>query len=803
VNNSEEIAAEVTLPEEPKFIGRRVPRKEDRRFVIGKGCFTDDIVLPGMLHAAFVRSPYAHARILSIDTEAALKVPGVVAVITGRELAEFTTPFVCRQEGAAPMEMDALPVDKVRFAGDPVACVVAVDRYIAEDGVDLVEVDWEVLQPVLDMYHAADPGMPLVDEKIPSNMHTHETRRYGDVDAAFAKADRIVTAKFRTQRLTHVPIETRSVVAVWDDGREELTYHGAAQTAHILRTTLASRLGLSENKVRVISPDVGGGFGLKLPLFREEFTVAAMSMRLKKPIKWVEDRLENLTASNHARDDAVSVEVAVLNDGTVLGVRADLWADFGAYAFYPPSYIIHVVGWLLLGAYKIENYEYTINVTITNKCPSGTLRAPMAIVTWATDGMMHRVAEELGLDPFEVRRKNMITLDDQPYRSAPGYLYEALTLRNGFDQTLAEFDMAAFRQKQEVAAKQGRLLGVGIASVVEPTTYGSAWYKASGDDGSGHEAATVKLEPTGTINVMAGIVATGQGYETSVAQVVAEALGSDPANVDVRLGDTHIAPYGMGSRGSRGAAAGHGVAYLAALDLREKVLKIAAHLLQRPVENLRIVNNTVIARDNLVVSIPISEIARIAYNDPTSLPEGMLPGLEIHRTYDPPFMTFSNATHLCQVEVDAGTGGVAITKYRVLEDAGTLINPMIVDGQVHGGVSMGIGQALLEEIHYDEQGTNVSATLADYLLPSMDTVPMIEVNHVETPSPNTPRGIKGMAEGPVQGAVACVALAVQDAVARSGGRLEQLPMTPSRVLEALRAGRVAGSGHAGDVADAR
>jgi len=302
---------------------------------------------------------------------------------------------------------------------------------------------------------------------------------------------------------------------------------------------------------------------------------------------------------------------------------------------------------------------------------------------------------------------------------------------------------------------------------------------------------------------MAGIVATGQGYETSVAQVVAEALGSDPANVDVRLGDTHIAPYGMGSRGSRGAAAGHGVAYLAALDLREKVLKIAAHLLQRPVENLRIVNNTVIARDNLGVSIPISEIARIAYNDPTSLPEGMLPGLEIHRTYDPPFMTFSNATHLCQVEVDAGTGGVAITKYRVLEDAGTLINPMIVDGQVHGGVSMGIGQALLEEIHYDEQGTNVSATLADYLLPSMDTVPMIEVNHVETPSPNTPRGIKGMAEGPVQGAVACVALAVQDAVARSGGRLEQLPMTPSRVLEALRAGRVAGSGHAGDVADAR
>lgn len=788
MSNSGNMAAGTTTPEEQRFIGQSTPRKEDRRFVRGKGCFTDDMVFPGMLHAAFVRSPYAHARIKSIDAEAALKLPGVVAVVTGRELAEFTTPFVCRQEGAPPMEMDALPIDKARFAGDPVACVVAVDRYVAEDGVDLVEVDWEVLPPVLDMYHAADAGMPLVDDKLPSNMHTRETRRYGDVEAAFAKADRVVTAKFRTQRLTHVPIETRSVVAVWDDGREELTYYGAAQTAHILRTTLASRLGLSENKVRVISPDVGGGFGLKLPLFREEFTVSAMSMRLKRPVKWVEDRLENLTASNHARDDAVSVKVAVLNDGTILGVRADLWADFGAYAFYPPSYIIHVVGWLLLGAYKIDHYEYTINVAITNKCPAGTLRAPMAIVTWATDGMMHRVAEELGLDPFEVRRKNMITLDDQPYRSAPGYLYEALTLREGFDRTLAEFDVKSFRDEQARAAKQGRLLGLGIASVVEPTTYGSAWYKASGDDGSGHEAATVKLEPTGTINVMAGIVATGQGYETSVAQVVAEALGSDPANVDVRLGDTHIAPYGMGSRGSRGAAAGHGVAYLAAMDLREKILKIAAHLLQRPTESLRIVRDTVIATDNPGASLPVSEIARIAYNDPTSLPEGTSPGLEVHRTYDPPFMTFSNATHLCQVEVDTETGGIEIKKYQVLEDAGTLINPMIVDGQVHGGVALGIGQALLEEIHYDEQGMNVSATLADYLLPTMDTVPMIEVKHVETRSPNTPNGIKGMAEGPVQGAVASVALAVQDALAQASARLEQLPMTPSRVLGALRAG---------------
>jgi len=745
--------------------------------------------VPGMLHAAFVRSPYAHARIRSIDIAAASALPGVVAVVTGRELAEFTTPFVCRQPGAAPMEMDALPIDKARFAGDPVACVVACDRYVAEDGVDLVEVDWEVLPPVLNMREAAHSGAPLVDEKIPSNLHSHETFRYGDVESAFARAERVVTCRFRAQRLTHAPLENRSLLAVWDDGRSELTYYGAAQTAHILRTTLAGRLGLSENQVRVISPDVGGGFGLKLPLFREEFTVAAMAMRLKRPIKWVEDRLENLTASNHARDDEVCIEAAVLNDGTVLGVRADLWADFGAYAFYPPSYIISVVGWLLLGAYKIDHYQYTINVAITNKCPAGTLRAPMAIVTWATDAMMHRIAEDLGLDPFAIRRKNMISLEDQPYRSAPGYLYEALTLREGFDQTIRDFDLESFRREQEEAAKTGRLIGVGIASVVEPTTYGSAWYKASGDDGSGHEAATVKIEPTGAMNVMVGIVSTGQGYETSLAQVVAEALGSTPANVQVRLGDTHIAPYGMGSRGSRGAAAGHGVAYLAALDLREKVLKIAAHLLQRRAEDLHIVDDVVLAEGSPVVSIPMKEIARIAYNDPSSLPDGVQPGLEIHRTYDPPFMTFSNATHLCQVEVDPETGEIKIQKYRVLEDAGTLINPLIVDGQIHGGVAMGIGQALLEEVRYDDQGTNLTATFADYLMPSMDTVPTIEVEHVETPNPNTPRGIKGMAEGPVQGAIASVALAVQDAVSLRGAHLDQLPFTPSRILAALRAAR--------------
>ena len=771
------------------FIGRRLLRSEDRRFLIGKGQFTDDLSVRGMLHAAFVRSPHAHARITTIDTSAALASPGVVAVVTGRDVAGLAANARVAQEGAYPMEMEPLPTDKVRFDGDPVACVIAEDRYLAEDAADLVRVKYDVLPAVLDMYTAADQSLPLVADEVPTNLHTHQTLTYGDVEGAFATAARIVRASFRTQRLTHVPIETRGVLASWDEGRQELLFQCAAQTAHVTRTLLASRLGLSENQVRVVSPDVGGGFGQKIPLYREELTVAVMARKLGRAIKWIEDRTENLLAANHARDDAAVIEAAVMDDGRILGIRAELWADFGAYAFYPPSYILSVVGWLLLGAYKVDNYQYTMNVALTNKSPIGAMRAPMAIATWATEGTIERIAEELGLDPLEVRRRNMLTLADQPYQSAPGYLYEALTLRESFEAILSDFDITAFRRRQGDALAEGRYVGVGIASVLEPTTYGSAWYKASGDEGTGHEAATIKMEPSGAINVMVGIVDTGQGYETTLAQVVADALGTTPENVTARLGDTHIAPYGMGTRGSRGAAAGNGVAYLAALDLRAKILRIAAHLLEANEGDLRIEDDFISVVGDPGRGIRTADVARIAYLDPLALPAGVEPGLEITRTYDPPFLTFSNAAHLCVAEVDIGTGQVRIEDYRVVEDAGTLINPMIVDGQIHGGVAMGIGQALLEEIVYDDHGRNVTGTFMDYLIPTMSDVPTIAIRHIETPNPNTPRGIKGMAEGPVLGGVASVALAVQDALRPLGVTVDELPLSPRRLLGYIRQAR--------------
>lgn len=767
-------------------VGQSAFRKEDERLLKGQGQFVDDFEFPEVLHAAFVRSPVAHARITSIDTSEAENLPGVVAVVTGEDLAKVTTPGVITQENAPPLRMETIPVSKVRFAGDLVACIIAESRYIAEDAAGLVDVEFDTLTPHLDMFSARSATEDPVDPDLPHNLHTHETKVYGDVAGAFADADRLVEAQFRSHRLTHVPIETRGVVAQWHEGRRELTLYTGQQTAHVARTRLAARLGLRETQVRIISPDVGGAFGQKIPVYREDITVAAMAMRLNRPVKWIEDRSENLTASTHARDDAVYIQAAVRADGTILGIKAALWADFGAYAYFPPSYIIDVVGWLLPGGYRVANYEYTINVALTNKCPAGTMRAPMAIVTWATEGLIERIAAELGLDSLEVRRANLISLDDQPYVSAPGYTYEALTLREGLEDAFSRFDVHGFRKKQLQARAEGRLLGLGIATVVEPTTYGSEWYKKALGVGSGHEAARVRVDPSGSVSVSVGINPSGQGYETTLSQIVATGLGTKVEEVAVILGDTHVVPYGMGSRGSRGAVAGNGVAYLAAQELHDKVLRIAAHLSGEALSDLRLADGQVTSTTTGQELYSLAEIAWIAHMDPARLPNEEAPGLEVHKTYDPPSMTFSNGTHLCVAEVTPETGRVTIQQYMVVEDAGNLINPMIVDGQIRGGISMGVGHALFEEVVYDNDGNNTSSTFMDYLIPTMDVVPPVDIHHLYTPNPNTPRGMKGMSEGPVQGSVAAIALAVQDAIGHTGARVTELPLSPRRIRHLLR-----------------
>lgn len=774
------------------IIGRKVPRKEDYRLLTGTAQFLDDIPIPRALHACFVRSPYAHARIKSIETSQALTYPGVVAVVTGKDSLQWTTTARMAPpiEGLLPMEMTALPIDKVRFDGDPVACVVATDRYIAEDAAELVEVDYEVLPPVTDMFAGMKPDAPLVDDALPTNLVSHQHAEHGDVRKRFAEADRIVEAAFSQHRQTHAPMETRGCAAIWNEGQQQLTFYIGTQAPHPLRTALAGRLGLKESQVHVISPDIGGAFGQKIIAYREELTVAALARELKRPIRWREDRMENLLSALHAREDYAKTRTAVTKDGNILAIEAEIVSDFGAYSFYPANYMARVIAMILPGPYKIQDYAYDVKVVLTNKCPAGPFRAPMAITSWVMEGTIEAVARELDLDPVHVRKINMLQKEDLPYLTATKELYEDISPSECLNLALETFGYETFRNRQREYREKGRYRGLGICTVVEPTTYGSGFYAKAGIQGSGHESAWVRIEPTGAVNVSAGIMGSGHGYETTLSQIVAEGLGINPEDVKVHLGDTLVAPYGMGSRGARGAVAGNGTAYLAALEARKKVLAIAAHLLGiNDPDKLSLKEGKIyrmIGEEWAQTDLTLVDISKTAYLNPLLLPPGMEPGLEFHKSFDPPPMTYSNAVHLCEVDVNTKTGKIDIVRYLVVEDAGTLINPQIVDGQIHGAAMLGIGGVLLEEVIYDDNGQNVTGSFMDYMLPTACEACDIEILHIATPNRRTPAGLKGMSEGGVMGAIGAVCNAVNNALEPFGIVIDKQPLTPDYIRSLLR-----------------
>lgn len=784
----------MTLPEFT-HIGQPLPRKEDRRFLTGSGRYIDDIEVPGALHACFVRSPHAHARIVAIDTAACAAAPGVVAVVTGRDVARWTTRHRMAPpiDGLKPVEMDSLPIDRARFQGDPVAIVVAADRYLAEDAAALVEVEYEVLEAVTDMHRALEPDAPRVDETLASNLVSHQAQAFGDVDARMREAHRVVESRFWQHRQTHVPIETRGCIALWDEGREHLTFHVGTQVPHPYRTQLANRLRLSESQVTVISPDVGGGFGQKITLYREELAVAALARELRRPVRWREDRFENLTASTQAREDFCRTRAAVDAEGRLLALELEILEDFGAYCFYPGNYLARVVAMILTGPYKVQDYRYDVKVVLSNKVGNAPMRAPMAITSWVMEGTMEAIARELQIDPVLVRRLNMIQPDDLPYTMATGEVLRDVTPRQTFEAVLAAVDRPSFLERQAAARAQGRLLGLGLCTVVESTTYGSAFYKSAGIPGSGHESAWLRIEPGGAVNASVGLGSTGQGYETALAQAVAEGLGVHPAQVRLQLGHTDIAPYGMGSRGARGGTAGGGVLYLCAQDARAKVLAIAAHVLGLPDgAGLRLMDGSV-QRGGVDAwvdtGLSLADIARVAYLDPLALPAGMAPGLDFSRSFDPPPMTYSNASHACEVELDPRTGGLRILRYVVAEDCGTVLSPVVVQGQQHGAIAMGLSGALYEQVIYDDAGQNLTALLADYLLATASELPDFEIIPMHTPSLHTPAGIKGMAEGGVMGAIGALVNAVNDALTPYGVVAERQPLTPMTLRELMRDGR--------------
>ena len=779
---------------QPRFrhIGAPVARKEDARFLTGHGRYVEDIEIPGALHACFVRSPHPHARIRSIATDAAKQSPGVVAVYTGEDLAQWTAPLRMAPpiEGLLPVEMTTLPIDKARFHGDPVACVVAASRYLAEDAAEQVEVEYEPLPAVASVVQALAEGAPRVDESLPSNIVSVQRFSTGDVAARAREAHRVVECVFHQSRLTHLPIETRGCAAVWDEGRAHLTLHIGNQVPHPLRTQVAARMRLSESQVTVVSPDVGGGFGQKIALYREELAVCAASRRLGRPVRWREDRMENLLASSHAREDSCRTRAAVTKDGRLLGLELEILEDFGAYCFYPANYLARVVAMILTGPYKVRDYAFEVKVALTNKCGNGPMRAPMAITSWLIEGTMDAIARELGLDPLEVRRANMVESWELPYTMPTGEVIADITPRETLEAAVKEINYRGFRERQAAARRERRYLGVGFCSVVESTTYGSKFYKAAGIPGSGHEAAWVRIEPSGAVNASVGLGASGQGYETAFAQVVADGLGVDPAQVRVHMGNTDVAPYGMGSRGARGGTAGGTALFLTARDANEKVLAIAASLLGfDSSEGLHLVDGRVereILGERVNTGITLAQIARTAYLDPTALPARMAPGLDFSRTYDPPPMTYSNAAHACEVEVDVETGALKILRYVVAEDCGTVLNPAVVQGQQHGAIAMGLSGALLEHMRYDEHGNNITGSLADYLVATATELPSFEVIAMHTPSHGNPVGTKGMAEGGVMGAVGVIMSAVNDALAPFGVVAHRQPLSPDYVRALLR-----------------
>ncbi|HET9349841.1 MAG TPA: xanthine dehydrogenase family protein molybdopterin-binding subunit [Burkholderiales bacterium] len=775
-----------------RHIGAPLARKEDLRFLTGHGRYVEDIEIPGALHACFVRSPHPHARIKSIKTEEAKKLKGVVAIYTGKDLAQWTAPLRMAPpiEGLLPVEMTTLPIDKVRFHGDPVACVIAQSRYLAEDAAERVEVDYEPLPAVANLAQALSENSPKVDESLPSNVVSVQRFSTGDVEKQKREGFKVVECEFHQSRLTHLPIETRGLVAVWDEGRQHLTVHIGNQVPHPFRSQVAARMRLSESQVTIVSPDVGGGFGQKIALYREELAVCAASRELKRPVRWREDRMENLMAASHAREDSCRTRAAVTKEGKLLGLELEILEDFGAYCFYPANYLARVVAMILTGPYKVRDYAFEVKVALTNKCGNGPMRAPMAITSWLAEGTMDAIARELKLDPLEVRRANMVETRELPYTMPTGEVIADITPRETLEAAVKAMDYKGFRERQAKAREEGRYPGIGFCSVVESTTYGSKFYKSAGIPGSGHEAAWLRIEPSGAVNASVGLGATGQGYETAFAQVVADGLGVDPSQVRIQMGNTDVAPYGMGSRGARGGTAGGTAIFLAARDANEKVLAIAAKMLGfDSAEGLHLVDGRVereILGERVKTDITLAQIARTAYLDPTALPAGMAPGLDFSRTYDPPPMTYSNACHACEVEVDVETGALEITRYVVAEDCGQVLNPIVVEGQQHGAIAMGLSGALLEHMRYDEDGNNITGSLADYLVATSTDLPNFEVIPMHTPSRGNPVGTKGMAEGGVMGAVGVIMSAVNDALAPFGVVADRQPLSPDYLRSLLR-----------------
>lgn len=778
----------MTVATPTRYIGTRAPRKEDPKLIRGRGVFTDDVSLPGTVYMSLVRSPHAHARIRRIDAAAARKVAGVVSVITGKD-AEATgvLPVFITVPGMNGSKHMPLASDKARYAGDAVAAVVADTREAAKRAADMVTVDYEPLPVVVDATKALEGGAPILHEELGSNLVFTYPVKGGDIDKAFREAEATVKLRIVNQRLIPNAMEPRAVVAKFEAG--ELTVWTSTQIPHFVQLILSVNLGLSQNKVRVIAPEVGGGFGSKLQVYAEELLVAHLAKQLGRPVKWTEDRREGYLATIHGRDLVEDVEVAAKRDGTLLGVRIRTVANVGAYlqAFAPgiPT-ILHA--FIIPGSYRIPAFDCEVRGAYTNTTPVDAYRgAGRPEATFAIERAIDVLADEIKMDPAEIRRKNYITPDAFPFTTISGITYDSGDYEPALDRALEMADYKGFEKRRAEAKTRGKLRGIGLSSYVE--ICGLAPSKANSALGvgwGGYESARIRVHPTGAVQVFTGTSPHGQGHETSWAQIAADAIGVTPDDIEVRHGDTFESPgMGVGTFGSRSLAVGGIAVHNAAEKIREKVIQIGAHLLEASPADVVVEGGKVFVKGVPEKAKAFGEISMAAYLA-SNLPEGMEPGLEATTYYDPPNFTFPFGTHVAEVEVDQETGKVEIIRYSACDDCGRQINPMIVEGQLHGGITQGIGQALYEGAVYDDGGQLLSGSMMEYHVPTAANVPSFALDHTVTLTKTNPLGVKGIGEAGTIASTPAMVNAVIDALSPLGIRHLDMPLTAEKVWRAIR-----------------
>jgi carbon-monoxide dehydrogenase large subunit len=776
-----------------RYFGAAVRRVEDPRYLRGEARYVDDIKLPGMLHAAFLRSPHAHARIRRIDASRAAQMAGVAAVFTFADLAHLLGPlpaFGAPPPGLAarvdfrirPTPQLALCRDLARYVGEIVAMVVADSRYRAEDAVDLIEVDWEPLPVVVDMVDASGPGGPRLYPDWPDNVAVGFSHAIGDADAAFAAADVVLEERFRIQRYVGMPIEPRGVVAQYDRRDGTLTTWNSTQVVHFVQQGLVAALDLPPHKVRVIAPDVGGGFGTKAAGYAEDVLIPLAARRLGRPVKWAEDRREHMMGAAHARHQVHDIALAARGDGTLLAVRDRIWLDVGAYNSWgivlPYNTVAH-----LLGPYRIRNLHVDVSAVVTNKTPNAPYRgAGRPETVFAMDRAVDCLARRIGMDPAEIRRRNYLRADElpwdlgMPYRDGNPLVYDTGDFRGGLEAALGAAGYEEFRRAQPALRARGVHRGIGVSGYVEGTAIGP------------YEGATITLDLSGRVIVATGACSSGQGHETSFAQVAADVLGVPLDRVTVVGGDTGAVPFGVGTFASRSAVTAGSSIHAAATTLREKIVRAAAALLEAAPDDVLIEDGRVLVRGAPASAVPLAAVVQASI--PTFARPGVAaPDFEATAYHHVPTVTWASAVHVAQVEVDAGTGVVRLLAYHVVHDCGRVINPLIVAGQIHGGVAQGIGGALYEEMVYDAAGQLLTASFMDYLVPTAMEIPRIETVSRESPSARNPLGIKGLGEGGAISPPAAIANAIEDALAPFGVRITETPVTPSRLLALIESGR--------------